>query len=94
MKRAIVKPVEDPIIKWTGYDKIESLNPLQAVKALIAGLESGVNIPDIEDLEQHLSKLTELRDAFIEKGINSSLPILKKEEVVEDAGSTTKEETK
>ena len=52
---------------------MKSLNPLQSIKADKESWASGAEVPDIVDLEGHIASLKEIRDAFVEAGLNSDI---------------------
>lgn len=90
-KLELIKEVDDSSVKWQGYPIIKSLNPLQDIKAKKEGWKSGVELPDIEDLEAHIKTLTDLAKAYREGNIPSDIynPQYEEEVIDDDEGEGT-----
>ena len=72
IKKNILADV-DYEVNWSNFPVIKSLNPLQAIKAKKEGWKSGVEIPDITDLDVHIESLKEIRQAFVESEVPSDV---------------------
>ena len=63
--------VEDwDAVHWSGWPKIQSLNPLQDMKTRVLGIQAGLLDPNLPDYKPLLEKLAKMKEEAEELGLN------------------------